>query len=536
MKLHNPPLEQLAEAWTLSCTGRPQVARVIAEKARQTALADGNVQALALANEHLAWFCLMQSRLEDGLRYATLAVSLWAGLSDRAHEAVSRGTLAWLMCEAGDEEAIVEAQYAVALAEQTDDVAARASVQNALCVVLWMLQQHDLSRSAGMEAVALARQTRDPLAIGRWLLNAALPEEGLAELAAQRGDRDAERAYCDRSIDLTREAAVTCASCGDTWAACIALCNLVEWLIRGGRLAEARSALEEARLLPGEATDSRKIVILHMNGLLASAEGNRQDAVPLLQNALNVAITTNDLSICVQIARELSALLETCGRFQEALQRYQQFFCLYTRRSAERSQARARMLSMQQELCELQTRVAQFERLAGEDALTGLANRRQLDLLLAERCQRGRGYGLAIVDVDHFKSVNDKLTHLVGDEVLRAVSALLASVTRPDDCIGRFGGEEFLLITPESSALDGPVICEMLRASVADADWAYIDPRLNVTVSIGYASGSEGRNHEEVMNLADRRLYEAKRLGRNRIVANGDNNTEMLSINMPIKR
>ena len=510
--------EQLMQAWTLSCSGKPEAARMMAEDARQTALATGDLPTLAQANEQLAWFCLMLSRLADGLRYAQTATSLWARLSDPAHEAICRGHLAWLMSEAGDEEAIAEAQRAVVLSEETDDLTARASVQNALCVVFWTLQQHDLSARAGVKAVMLARQTKDPLAIGRCLLNAALPEEGLAGLATASGNRAGERAHRDRSIAMTREAATICTDQGDTWAACIALSNLVESLIRAERLAEAKTALEEARSLPGETTASRRLVILHMNGLLVSAEGRQDDAVLLLQRALDMAIAVNDLCMGAQIAKDLSASLEACGRFREALEMHQQFFAMYVRRSAEKSKVRARMLSEQENLRELQTRAAKFEQLAGKDALTGLANRRQLDQFLMEQRQQRKSYGLAFIDVDHFKAVNDTWTHLVGDKVLQAVGSLMASVTREGDCIGRFGGEEFLLVAPSASPLDGPALCERLRATVADASWQNINSRLSVTISIGYAFHHRDDKPEATMEAADRRLYEAKRLGRNRAI------------------
>ncbi|MGI4801241.1 MAG: GGDEF domain-containing protein [Janthinobacterium lividum] len=496
----------------------PEAARLIAEDARQTAFASGDLPALAQANEHLAWFCLMQSRLEDGLRYAQTAISLWAGLCNRTHEAICRGHLAWLMCEVGDEEAIAEAQHAVALAEEADDLAARALVQNALCVVLWMLQQHDLSARAGAKAVMLARQTKDPLAVGRWLLNAALPEEGLAELAAASGNPAGERAHRDQSIDMAREAATICTDRGDTWAACIALSNLVESLIRAERLAEAKTTLEEASSLPGEATVSRRLVLLHMKGSLVSAEGRQDEAVLLLQHALDTAIASSDLCVGAQIAKDLSGSLEACGRFQEALKMHQQFFAMHVRRSAEKSQLRARMLAEQENLRELQTRAEKLEELAGKDALTGLANRRQLDRFLKEQHQQQKSYGLAFIDVDHFKAVNDTLTHLVGDKVLQAIGSLLVSLTREGDCIGRFGGEEFLLVAPSASPLDGPTLCERLRATVADANWQHIDSRLQVTISIGYAFCHRDDDLAETMDIADRRLYEAKRLGRNRCV------------------
>ena len=498
------------------------MARSLAEAARQTALADGDLPALALANEHLAWYCLMQSRLEDGLRYATVAVSHWAELHDRAHEAVCRGYLAWLMCEAGDEDAITEAQRAVMMAEQASDAAALALVQNALCVVLWMLQQHDLASRAGLKAVVLARQVEDPLAVGRWLLNAALPEGGLAELAAASGDVAAERLHYGRSIDMTREAVAVCAGCGDTWAACIASCNLVESLIQVGRLAEARAALERAQGFSGEVTASRRNSILHMSGLLASAEGRTGDALSLLQYTLDTAVASNDLCIAEQVAKALSASLESCGRFHEALKVHQQYFALYLRRSAEKSQLRARMLSEQHELRELQYRAAKFEQLAGEDALTKLPNRRQLDLILRDYSKQGRSFGIAFIDVDHFKAINDALTHLVGDKVLSAIGSLLASITREGDCIGRFGGEEFLLIAPAASSPDGAMLCERLRAVVAEANWMAIDARLRVTVSIGYSFFQQGADLAEMMKLADIRMYKAKKSGRNRVVLDDD--------------
>ena len=318
--------------------------------------------------------------------------------------------------------------------------------------------------------------------------------------------------------DLTREAAALCTSCGDSWAACIALCNLVEWLIRAGRAAEARSTLEEARSFPGEVTASRRVMLLHMNALLVAAGGNTQQSVLLFHDALETALAADDLCVGVQLARELSAALEACGRFQEALHRHKEFFRLYVRRSAERSQLRARMLSGQQDFRELQARVARFERLASEDALTGLANRRHLDLLMLEHCQHPDSFGIAIIDIDHFKAVNDRLTHLVGDKVLRRVGRILEEGKPAHASLGRFGGEEFLLIVPSTIAHDGYAVCENIRLSIRDADWQHIDHRLNVTVSIGYAIHNPGDDPSVVMDLADRRLYAAKESGRDRVV------------------
>ena len=110
----------------------------------------------------------------------------------------------------------------------------------------------------------------------------------------------------------------------------------------------------------------------------------------------------------------------------------------------------------------------------------------------------------------------------MGDKVLSAIGSLLASITREGDCIGRFGGEEFLLIAPAASSPDGAMLCERLRAVVAEANWVAIDARLRVTVSIGYSFFQQGADLAEMMKLADIRMYKAKKSGRNRVVLDDD--------------
>ena len=121
-----------------------------------------------------------------------------------------------------------------------------------------------------------------------------------------------------------------------------------------------------------------------------------------------------------------------------------------------------------------------------------------------------------MIDIDHFKAINDRFGHAVGDEVLRSVGSSLAGSVRAIDRAGRLGGEEFLVVLPETSAEDATAIAERMRRGVANRPVATSAGPLDVTVSIGVAAASNCEAGE-LMNLADRALYVAKNGGRDRI-------------------
>lgn len=172
---------------------------------------------------------------------------------------------------------------------------------------------------------------------------------------------------------------------------------------------------------------------------------------------------------------------------------------------------------------ELQQAHAEVQRLATRDDLTGLLNRRSL--LECVRRQAGHHggvkaapYALALLDVDHFKAINDTYGHPVGDDVLRRFGLLIAREMRASDRAGRFGGEEFLLllhgVEMEENARQ---IAERLRQAIARHGWSTIAPHLAVTASVGVAVARAEETTEQVLARADQALYEAKRAGRNRV-------------------
>lgn len=160
-------------------------------------------------------------------------------------------------------------------------------------------------------------------------------------------------------------------------------------------------------------------------------------------------------------------------------------------------------------------------RMAITDGLTNLANRKQLDTVLAEelpRAQRqGRLLSLLMIDIDHFKSINDTYGHLTGDSVLRGLASMLSKRLRSTDKLARYGGEEFCLVLPETSLSSAVRIAEELRDVVAQQAFAAEGQEIRVTVSIGVAAATPVMTVEQLYKAADEMLYKAKNSGRNRV-------------------
>jgi len=179
-----------------------------------------------------------------------------------------------------------------------------------------------------------------------------------------------------------------------------------------------------------------------------------------------------------------------------------------------RVEAAARTKDLQQELV---AQGARLEAMLREDALTGLSNRRAILTQLAGMVSGARRHGhplsIAVCDLDHFKSINDTHGHKTGDEVLVAAAHAMATHLRAEDALGRFGGEEFLVLLPDTDAEAAIHAAERMRAEVARAPGP-----VPITVSIGIATW-DGEAPEELLQRADEALYAAKDAGRDRVTA-----------------
>ncbi|MDA0352355.1 MAG: GGDEF domain-containing protein [Chloroflexi bacterium] len=169
---------------------------------------------------------------------------------------------------------------------------------------------------------------------------------------------------------------------------------------------------------------------------------------------------------------------------------------------------------------------AELERLAKIDPLTGVLNRRALFDRLGAEFRRSRRYGRSLtvlmIDIDHFKQVNDGYGHATGDAVLTACARQMASNIRESDEIGRYGGEEFAVILPETALADGAIVAEKLRAGIEALRVPVPDggAAVQVTVSVGVAAIPDLATTDEqaLLNRADEALYAAKNSGRDRVI------------------
>jgi diguanylate cyclase (GGDEF)-like protein len=165
---------------------------------------------------------------------------------------------------------------------------------------------------------------------------------------------------------------------------------------------------------------------------------------------------------------------------------------------------------------------AEIARLSQEDPLTSLANRGVFAAALGREVARSRRYGhplaLAILDLDHFKAVNDQYGHLAGDLVLREVSNALRPLVRGEQLLARIGGEELALLMPDVPMPKAAVFAEKIRTLVESFPFVHDGRRIKVTVSIGLATLDHAdATPEALVARADARLYDAKRTGRNRV-------------------
>jgi diguanylate cyclase (GGDEF)-like protein len=180
---------------------------------------------------------------------------------------------------------------------------------------------------------------------------------------------------------------------------------------------------------------------------------------------------------------------------------------------------------LKQKIKMLEKKVKKLSKEVKTDFLTNIANKKAImDELKRQESiyQRyGTNYSVVFFDIDHFKNINDTYGHDAGDVILKSLGLLFRRYARDIDMIGRFGGEEFVAILPNTDKEGAFNFAEKLRKIVEKTKFMYKNTRIKVTVSGGVASRDEVNSYEELLKKADERLYKAKRSGRNRVCANG---------------
>ncbi|CDF81602.1 diguanylate cyclase [Pseudomonas knackmussii B13] len=228
----------------------------------------------------------------------------------------------------------------------------------------------------------------------------------------------------------------------------------------------------------------------------------------------------------VQQATDLDSLKRSVEERLEGLlgsiERHRQEREIREREAGERLQALvARVASMEEEAQTFQASIEDQRQKALTDPLTGLPNRAALSERMELEVARVQRFGgdllLAMLDVDHFKRINDDFGHLAGDKVLKIIAGELAKRLRKTDFIARFGGEEFVVLLPSTSLDGGRQLLESLRGAVEKIPFHFKGEPLSITCSIGVTAFQGGERNDAAFERADQALYRAKRSGRNRL-------------------
>jgi diguanylate cyclase (GGDEF)-like protein len=489
----------------------------------------------------LNWIGNVHLRRADypaALRAQTEALGLQRAVGDRAGEGNTLNYLGNVHYQLADFPRALE-QYRAALVakEEEGDLLGVSQVLNNLGNIHGQQGQYDAALDHHLRTLELKRQLGDRVGEAIALVNVGSGHEAM-------GDYLRAQEFYHAALDQTL-------ATGDLLTRADVLRDLGD--VRR-KLGDIPAALEfygqaiDAALSVGNAYVEAEARI-GLGQALAASDATL--AVEELRAALELAQRIESPRIVYEAHLALSAAYEAAGDPAAALEHFRAYHrvedevngaqaerriqAMLVQAEIERSQREAELLRARNDalaaaneekarlLDTLRAQAAELERLTREDALTGVFNRRHLDAELALEWERARRFGrhltVAMVDVDHFKAVNDGWSHATGDAVLREIARLLRDGTRAVDVVGRYGGEEFLLVLVETPAERAARLCEKLRAAIEAHDWESVAPGLRVTASFGVAGNDAADSPSALLAAADARLYAAKHAGRNRVVA-----------------
>lgn len=486
--------------------GHFATAKVMAAGAVEAA---GDERGLAGALTLLATALHRTDEYADSLETGLRALKLWRALSDTVGESEVRSTLSRVLILVGDmDQALLEGLAALELAELTGDLDALRMALTAVGIVYLSLRKHDAALQYIERGAETARLGGAVEAHGNLIDTIGCVYLSMAYESRENGDEPAVTAHATRAVEECRRGAEIARAAGHRYYEGTATGNLAEALAVAGRPEEALAVMESFRVDPAADVLSMVTQFLDCHGCICVALGRHEQAIGLFTEALRLSAGNNT---AMWYCEHLADACEQVGDLRSALNYHRRFHALFKQVASENAQRSADVAAIRLETAQARSEIETLRRQSLEDPLTGLANRRFLDHLLVAAQP---GLTVAMIDVDHFKSVNDRFSHQVGDEVLRRLGHLLRTACRDADTAARYGGEEFALLIHDGMA----DLAERVRARVEAYDWHRISPGLRITVSIGVAAGDETTSPENLVALADSRLYEAKRAGRNRVV------------------
>jgi len=450
-----------------------------------------------------------------------------------------------------NQEALDHISEAVEAARASGDARLLCLAYNRVGLTKGHLGRYEEGERFLADSLAMARELQNEEEIYRALTNLGVVASDAFDAFESRGDTVAAQDAIERARRHGEEALIVARRSGNAYREALTLSNLGRYLGVSGRERAAFTLLDHARTLALE--NGHRALVLACDGNRAELlvrEKRHDEAIPLLIEALTGAQELYANSMVQDMHLQLYLAHKARGDLAEALTHHEAYHALTKEQLEQRNDAQSRLMMNRLELdqalfgaersrmqAELQRvraeqMAAEAERLQAQarelgryvlaDPLTGLGNRRQVERelprLLAHSARKGEPLALAMLDLDHFKQVNDGFGHAVGDTVLMAAADLFRAKVRGGDLIARMGGEEFLIVFAHASLEWAREACKRLRLAIEGHDWAQVAPGLRVTISIGLCLASAQREGAQLLEQADLALYQAKNEGRNRVV------------------
>ena len=449
-----------------------------------------------------------------------------------------------------NEDALSHVSEGVNAARKANDPRLLCQAYNRIGMANGQLGQFDEAKRFFNDALVIARELNNAEELFRTLNNFGVVAALSFDASRERGD-----AICaDKSIACARsfaqEALQVAQRSGNTYCVTMCLSNLGRYLGVGGEIGPAFALLDEAYAMATK--HGHKALALTCDSQRAEIlvqAGRHHQAIPILLVSLERAELVFSNRLVLDMRLQLYKAYKARGSMAEALAQHEQYHALVKAQLEHRSHTQSRLLLNRLELdqarfgaerAQLEANVqrvraermqAHTERLEEEavelrrnllaDALTGLGNRRQIDrglpTLLQHAATSGITLSVAVLDIDHFKKVNDRFGHPVGDAVLKALANILRDTLRSGDMMARMGGEEFLIALVDTPSQYARETCERLRVAVERYAWDDVAVGLLVTVSIGLCTQVTSTDTAEILSCADAALYKAKHADRNQV-------------------
>ncbi len=428
--------------------------------------------------------------------FATRAVSLARELSLNDHEAFALDAQASVYYLSGEpEQALVHFTEAINILERSNNLYIKCFVLNNMSLTLSALGSFDAALASAHESLQLAREQS-------LLIQESNAADTIAQILLEMENYAEAERYLNDALSQTEKNEF------DIFQVYM-LSNLGKAHLKLNNFEKAAFFLQRAVL--AASTIGARSDEANCHKLLSEVYENQE----LHQDALDHFRIFHDMHEAVmgeKVARRLSA-----QRTAHELD--------IVRREAEIQRLRAAALEL--EIDDQKRAQAILERLATLDPLTEIYNRRHFYDLALKGIQRSLRYkhsmSVLMIDIDNFKLVNDKYGHPVGDKVIRAVANLIHEILRNMDIVGRFGGEEFAVILPETLSPGGVLVAERIRLKVANLQFQSESGEFSITISIGVScsdglSGNPTEILDQLIKVADDALYEAKSKGRNKTI------------------